>query len=182
MANQFKIITISLPEYAISTKPNYEFIGAKIDRVVEDNFEGTFLVRALSIADHPRYTIDQLAEVILRIGTDKYDLSRKGVSHEEFDPYKPDLQAAILEVKNGKIVGESFGEDVRRFYENALFDRGYKLRIDLLVLYDLEQMVQAEKIDHTKPSTQAHLEKYLWRFKNPKNKTKAIRGIVKILK
>jgi len=50
------------------------------------------------------------------------------------------------------------------------------------MLYDPKQMVQAEKVDDTKPSTAPHLEQYLWRFKDPERKSDAVMGIVKILK
>lgn len=177
-----KVIEISIPEYTLETRPDYLAVGSKIDRVVEENFEGKFLVRALSMMDHPNYTIDELVEIILKSGTDKYDPTRKGVAHEEFEPYKPDLQAGEIIVDGGKLGGESFSEDVRRFYENTLIDRGYRLRIDLLVLYDRGQMIKAEKVDTDKPSVAPHLEEYLWRFKNPDNKPEAVVGIVKILK
>lgn len=182
MEQKPKIITISLPEYTIENQPDYEKIGTRIDRAMADNFEGTFLVRELSITDHPQYSLDMLADIIIKTGTDKYDPSRKGVSHESFEPYKPDLQAGEVTIKDGKIVGESFAEDIRRFYENTLLDRGYRLRIDLIVIYDPRQMVQAEKIDHTKPGTEPRLERYLWRFKDQENKSKALVGLIKILR
>ena len=176
-----KIIEISIPEYAIETQPDYKSVGEKIDKTIGDNFDGTFLLRALSMIDHPQYTLDELVSIILKTGTDKYDINRKGVAHEEFEPYKPDIQAGEIVVKSGKIIGESLSEDVKRFYENTLIDRGYRLRTDLIVLYDPQQFVQAEKTDDTKPSVASHLEKYLWKFKNPKNKSKAVAGIIKIL-
>ena len=177
-----KVVTISIPEYTIETQPDYQAIGAKIDKAMANNFEGKFLVRELSMIDHPQYTLDEFADIILKTGTDKYDPNRKGVAHEEFEPYKPDLQAGEVMVQDGKIVGESFSEDIKRFYENVLLDRGYRLRIDLIVIYNPEHLVQAEKLDHTKPGTEPHLEQYLWRFKNQKNKPKAVVGIIKILR
>lgn len=182
METQPKIITVSIPEYTIDAQPDYATVGAKLDKVVADNFEGTFLVRELSITDHLQYDLDELADIILKTGTDKYDPSRKGVAHEEFEPYKPDLQAGEVTIKDGQLVSEFFSEDIRRFYENALLDRGYRLRIDLVVLYDPKQMVQAEKVDHTKPSTEPHLEQYLWRFKDQDQKLMAVVGVVKILR
>lgn len=179
---QPKVITISLPKYTIEDKPDYQAIGSRIDKTIEENFEGTFLLRALSATDHPQYTLDQLVETILKTGTDKYDPNRKGVAHEEFEPYKPDLQAGIITIQNGKIIGESFSEAIRRFYENTLIDRGYRLRIDLLVLYDPNQMLQAEKVDESRPGVAPHLEQYLWRFKDPKRKERALVGIIKILR
>jgi hypothetical protein len=176
-----KIISISIPEYTIDHQPDYQTIGQKIDKAIQENFEGKYLLRALSMLDHPQFKIDELVNIILTTGTDKYDPARKGVSHEEFEPYKPDLQAGEIIIQNGKLIGESLSEDVRRFYENTLLDRGYRLRIDLITLYDPEQMIPAEKVDHTKPSTDKHLEQYLWRFKNPEHKPLAVKGVVKIL-
>lgn len=182
MERQPKVMTISLPEYTVDSQPDYSAIGAKIDKVIADNFEGTFLVRELSISDHPQLTLDEFVDIIVQTGTDKYDPNRKGVAHEEFEAYQPDIQAGEVIVKDGEIEGESFSEDIKRFYENALLDRGYRLRIDLIVLYDPKQFVPAEKIDHTKPSTDAHLEKYLWRFKDQNNKARAVVGLLKILR
>ena len=177
-----KIIQISIPEYKIETQPDYISVGEQIDKTITDNFNGTFLLRAFSMIDHPQYALDELVDIILKTGTDKYDPNRKGVAHEEFEPYKSDIQAGEIVVKDGKIIGESFSEDIKRFYENTLIDRGYRLRIDLIVLYNPQQFIRAEKMDDTKPSVAPHLEEYLWKFKNPDNKSKTVVGIIKILK
>lgn len=181
MNKEPKIISVSIPEYMIESQPDYQAVGSQIDKAVQENFEGTFLVRELSIADHPQLTLDQFADIIVKTGTDKYDPDRKGVANEEFEPYKPDLQAGEITIENGKLTSESFSEDVRRFYENTLLDRGYRLRIDLVVLYDPKQMVQATKSDDTAPGVEPHLEQYLWRFKDPEHKSDALVGILKIL-
>lgn len=177
-----KIITISIPEYSVETQPDYLSVGIKIDKVLEDNFDGIFLLRALSISDHPQYTLDELVDIIVKTGTDKYDPKRKGVAHETFGAYDLDLQAGEIIVESGRVVSEPFSEDIRRFYENTLLDRGYRLRIDLIVLYNPEQFVRAEKVDPTHPGTKPHLEEYLWKFKYPERKPEAVMGIVKILK
>ena len=108
MEKQPKIVNVSVPEYTVESQPDYGVVGAKIDKTITENFEGTFLVRELSIADHPQYTLDELVKIILETGTDKWDPNRKGVAHEEFEPYKPDLQAGELTIKDGKIIGEWF--------------------------------------------------------------------------
>lgn len=177
---QPKIITVSIPEYTLDNQPDYSAVGEKIDQALSENFEGTYLLRALSIADHPKYTLDELVDIILKTGTDKYDPNRKGVAHEEFEAYRPDIQAGMIEVKDRKLISEPFAEDVRRFYENTLIDRGYRLRLDLLVLYDPNQLIKAEKVDSDKPSVASHLEEYLWKFKSPEQKQMAVVGIVKI--
>lgn len=58
MGKKVKIVTVSIPEYTIVTQPDYLAIGSKIDKVIAENFEGTFLSRALSIADHPQFNLD----------------------------------------------------------------------------------------------------------------------------
>ena len=177
-----KIVTVSIPEYKIDSQPDYILIGAKIDKILEENFTGNFLERAISLIDHPQYNLDQLLDIIIKTGTDKYDPKRKGVAYEQFEPYQADLQAGDIEIKNGKL-SEPYGEGlIKLFYENVLLDRGYRLRIDLILLYDPKQMVHAEKIDKSKPNVQPNLEQYLWRFKDPKNKSQALQGIIKILR
>lgn len=175
------IIPLPLPEYTIDTQPDYAALGARIDAVIEKNFSGKDVaIRAISIDDHPQLTLDQLAQIILETGTDKYDPNRKGVGHDDFEPYKPDFQAGFGTV--GKdLVNEGAGI-IQKFYENVLLDRGYRLRIDLLIVYDLHKLVRAEKDPNTPNTIHPRLESYLFRFKDPEHKPEALLGIVKILR
>ena len=176
-----QIISLPLPEYSIQTKPDYQILGDKIDKSLEENFsDKDVAIRALSMQDHPQLTLDEFVDIIIQTGTDKYDPNRKGVDHEAFEPYKPDFQADFCTI--GK---NHFGEGadiIKKFYENVLQDRGYRLRIDLLLIYDLNQLVRAEKMDEDKPGVHPRLEPYLFRFKDPENKAQALLGIIKILK
>jgi hypothetical protein len=175
------VISLDVPEYSVESQPNYKAVGQKIDDALEENFMGRDVaVRALGLIDHPQFTLDQLVQVILEKGTDKYDPNRKGVEHESFEPYKPDFQAGFCSI--GK---NHFGEGadtIQKFYENVLLDRGYRLRVDLLLVYDLNQLVRAEKVDKEKPSVDSRLEQYLFRFKDPDHKPEALLGIIKILR
>jgi len=175
------IISLPLPEYNIKSQPDYEAIGKKIDKVLEDNFSGKDVaIRALSLTDHPQLSLDEFANIIVTTGTDKYDIDRKGVDHEAFEPYQADIQAGFSTVgKNHSGEGADF---IKKFYENVLYDRGYRLRLDLLVIYDLHQLVRAAKVDQSKPNVASHLEPYLFKFKNPDNKPQAVLGIIKLLR
>lgn len=175
------IISLPLPEYTIDSQPDYQALGAKIDKALEESFQGKDVaLRALSLTDHPQLTLDKFTDIIVKTGTDKYDPNRKGVDHEKFEPYRPDFQAGFCTVgKNHYGEGADF---IKKFYENVLLDRGYRLRIDLLVIYDLHQLVQANKLDESQPSVHPRLEPYLFRFKDPKNKPEALLGIIKILR
>jgi hypothetical protein len=101
------------------------------------------------------------------------------VDHDIFSPYRPDMHASACTAGKDHF-GE--GEDfVRKFYENILLDRGYRLRIDLFLVYDLHQLVRAEKLDPDQPGVPARLEPYLFRFKDPSRKRDALLGLVKLL-
>jgi hypothetical protein len=115
--------------------------------------------------------------VILEKGTDKYDPNRKGI--EGFEDYDADLQAGFFTVgKNHFGEGADF---VQKFYENVLLDRGYRLRIDLFVVYDLNKLVQAKKKPNT-PGVHSRLEPYLFKFKDPERKQDALLGVIKLLR
>lgn len=181
MFNNIKIITLSLPDYIISTQPDYQALGNKIDKILGENFnDKDVAIRALSLADHPQLTLDEFVDIIMKTGTDKYDPKRKGVDHEKFQPYHPDFQAGFCTIgKNHYGEGANF---IQKFYESVLLDRGYRLRIDLLVIYDLHQLIQADKVDKDKPSVHPRLEPYLFRFQDPESKPRALLGIIKILR
>lgn len=179
MTKEPLIISLPLPEYNIETQPDYQAIGTKIDKVLEENFYGKDVaIRALSLTDHPQLILDEFVNLIVKTGTDKYDPERKGVDHDVFDPYKPDFQAGFCTIgKNHFGEGADF---IQKFYENVLFDRGYRLRLNLLLIYDMHQLVQAKKVDVDKPNVSPHLVPYLFRFKNQQRKPDALLGIIKL--
>lgn len=179
MEEQPKIINVLIPEYTINTQPDYNAIGDKIDKALEDNFYGKDVaIRAISSTDHPQLTLDELTTIIIGKGTDKYDPNRKGI--EGFEDYDVDFQAGFGTV--GKNLKGEGADIIQKFYENVLLDRGYRLRIDLLLIYDLNQLDKAEKIDAGKMGVHPRLEPYLFKFKDPENKQRALIGIMKILK
>lgn len=173
------VVSLPLPEYRIDRPPDCEAIGARIDAVLSRHFDGKAVaIRALSLTDHSQLTLDELVAVILTTGTDKYDPDRKGV--EGFENYRVDLQAGPCTIGL-----DHFGEGadfIQKFYENVLLDRGYRLRLDLLVIYDLHQLMPAEKIDPALPGVEPHLETYMFRFRDPARKPQALLGIVKLLR
>ena len=184
-----KIVSISVPEYKIDSKPDYLKIGVKVDKVIQENFDdGVYIVRAIGKEDHPELTLDQLVEKILETGTDKYDPNRKSVCHDQFSVYDYDIQAGTFEIKNTKLVnypGELpglFAETIYNFYEHTPFDRGYAVRIDLLLIYDLGQLELAKKVKFRDTNIKLGLEDYLYKFKDRDNKKAALLGIVKVLR
>jgi hypothetical protein len=185
-----KIITVALKEYNIRAKPYYLKLGKKVDKIIEKNFtDGKYILRAIGSGEHPRLSVDELAEIILNTGTDKYDPKREGVAHEDFSGYDYDIQAGTIEIRNSKLVipksykyRTEFGDIIWHFYEHTHLDRGHAVRIDLLLIYDPKQLRQARKFHSKAKSVRKGLNKYLYKFKNPKNKKDALLGIIKIVK
>jgi len=179
-----------LPEYTLDSEPDYPIFGKKVDTLIEDSLsDGNYLYRALGIEDHPDLDLDQLVSKIKKLGTDKYDLNRKEVCHEDFEMYDHDIQAGIFKIKKGKLIlGDNFehnslfGDTIKKFFFNVLYDRGYKVRIDLIIIYYKNKFENA-KIVGSKPSKlRQGLDKYLFKFKEPKNKKESIAAIIKILR
>jgi hypothetical protein len=189
MKDKIKIIEIHLPEYNVKKKPNYLKLGKKIDSILEKSFpNGKYILRAISSDDHKKLSLNELTKVILKTGTDKYDPKRKDVCHNDFSGYDYDLQAGTFEIKKSKLSVEGnklptiFGEIIYHFYEHTPFDRGYKVRIDLLLIYDSNKLKKARKIHSKAKSVRKGLNNFLYKFKDPKNKKDALVGIIKITK
>jgi hypothetical protein len=185
-----KIVSVPVPEYTENKKPDYLKIGKIVDKVIEENFsDGRYIYRALSSDDHPDKTPDELVSIITELGTDKYDPSRKSVCHEQYSVYDYDIRAGSFEIRNAKIIVEPtdnyptlFGDTIYDFYENAPQDRGHSVRIDLLVLYDVNKLEPAKLKNPGSVGVEPRLSKYLYRFKDRDNKQEALLGIVKVLR
>ncbi len=184
------VYSIKIPEYTIKKKPNYVKIGKKVDKIIEKNFpNGKYILRAINSDDHPKINLKKLVEIILKIGTDKYDPKRKAVCQDEFSGYDYDIQAGTIEIKNSKLIitkedkyPSIFGSIAYLFYEHALLDRGHRVRINLLLIYDPKKLKKARKFSPKARGVRKGLNNYLYKFKDEKNKKDALLGIIKILK
>ncbi|MBU1118087.1 hypothetical protein KKD37_03945 [Patescibacteria group bacterium] len=184
-----KIVEVSLTDYKIDSKPDYIKLGAIVDKAIEENFnDGLYGIRAIGKDDHRNFTLDELVNKILTTGTDKYDPNKKSVCHDQFSVYDYDIQMGTFEIKNSKLVNcpddlpGLFAETIYNFYEHTPLDRGYSVRIDLLLIYDLSKLKLAKKTNIRDTGIKPGLENYLYKFVDRKNKPEALLGIVKILR
>ena len=77
------IFEVDIPEYKLDNSFDYKKVGAKIDRIIKDNFKGKHIcIRAIGSIDHPNLSTDQLIEIIIETGTDKYDQTKKPFWHD----------------------------------------------------------------------------------------------------
>ncbi|HEV2230578.1 MAG TPA: hypothetical protein VGS18_00090, partial [Thermoplasmata archaeon] len=145
---------MSVPPYRVDREPDFPSIGLVVDRAIEGRFpDGKYILRAIGLDDHPGQSLDTLTQIVLSVGTDKYDPKRQAVGHDEFSGYDYDIQAGPIEIRDSRLVletedrelGTVFGSIARHFYRGALIDRGHPVRIDLLMLYDPKLVVRARK-------------------------------------
>ncbi|HEV2429836.1 MAG TPA: hypothetical protein VGV64_08370 [Thermoplasmata archaeon] len=182
---------MSVPPYRVDREPDFPSIGLVVDRAIEGRFpDGKYILRAIGLDDHPGQSLDTLTQIVLSVGTDKYDPKRQAVGHDEFSGYDYDIQAGPIEIRDSRLVletedrelGTVFGSIARHFYRGALIDRGHPVRIDLLMLYDPKLVVRARKTHPGARSVQTRLSRHLYKFKEPMDKPRALRGLVRILR
>src|SRR3954471_18842232 len=82
MAHPVPVYEISVPEYTAEREPDYTRVGLKLDRVIETYFpDRKMAIRGIGLVDHPDWSLDELARMILERGTDRYDPEREGVNY-----------------------------------------------------------------------------------------------------
>jgi hypothetical protein len=172
-----KVCTVNVPEYQVVTKPDYKAVGAIVDAELKKHFASQVVgLRALGSQEHPGKTIDDLVEIIKRDGTDRYDPKRNGDRYDNVEGKHIDLFLLRRKITEKSKI---FWQFVWSFYESPLKVRGYSVRADILVVYDLSKL-KAVRTTHThegRPITKR--DGYI--FRNPENKADAVLGIIKIL-
>jgi hypothetical protein len=176
MNRAIPVYTISLPEYRIEPQTDWLAVGRKLDGLIQTSFpEKRIAIRCVGLIDHPGRSLDDLVAIILETGTDRYDPLRKGV-HPEFYRDVTDIFAGpaivtadgLQTLRAGREpIPSVMGETVELFFDGTLADRGYSIRLDILMIYALDQL-EGEDV--------------LYRFKYPDRKQEALLGVIKILR
>ncbi|HET8669499.1 MAG TPA: hypothetical protein VFM05_02400 [Candidatus Saccharimonadales bacterium] len=172
-----KVFTVSVPNYQVDTKPDYRAIGAVVDVELKKHFLSQMVgLRALGSQEHPGKTADELVEIIKHGGTDRYDPTRGGDRYDNVEDKHIDLFLLRRKITEKSKI---FWQFVWSFYESPLKVRGYSVRVDILVVYDLSKL-RAVRTTHThegRPITKR--DGYI--FRDPANKADAVLGIIKVL-
>lgn len=194
------VYTIALPEYTIEQEPDWLPIGRKLDQLIETHFQGKRLaIRGIGLVDHPGWSLYDLISTILALGTDRYDPTRRAV-HGDFGTGVPiDLHVGphivsgrlrSLRRKDQEAASRpdysAMGEVVGLFYEGAVADRGYPIRLDILTIYDLDQLqpvpIQWTPVGPVPGRPLPPEDSSEVTFKHPDHKQKALLGVIKILR
>jgi hypothetical protein len=175
--NQPVVLEVSVPEYKTGEKPDRLVVGPKLDGLLEKEFLGKrIVVRCIGGQDHPKKTLDKLAEIVVQTGTDKYDEKRQGLGYK-------------IGTKSGKHV-DFFGTHVEvtthediftlelldDFYYSTQGDRGYSIRIDLVIIYDANRV---KAVEHLYGEDIEDTDGFV--FQESENKREALLGLIKIL-
>lgn len=79
------ILGISIPSHKPGKAPDHKFVGNKLDELLKQHFMGQKLViRCIGSQDHSGLGVDELAKIICKTGTDKYDSTRRGFGYDGF--------------------------------------------------------------------------------------------------
>ena len=196
MSKLASIYSVLLPEYTAEDEPDFPAVGRKLDQVIETHFpDRKIAIRGISLIDHPGWTLEALVATILELGTDRYDPEREGV-HYPASASVHHIFVTESVVVSGKLrsphyhgdrcpSGSVLGEVVSDFWGGTRLERGFTLRLDLLLIYDLDHLEMAgTPIDRgpIENSPGGLPDCGYYRFRYPDRKSEALLGIVKILR
>jgi hypothetical protein len=168
-----KVIEISLPEYRPNERPESTAIGQKLDQLLAENFYGkTVVVRCVGMRDHPKLTLDELVDLVIKNGVDKYDKERKGIADHMVPEKYRDRFIYGEEITVDKFKDSGMDLIIDDFHDGAIGDRGYSIRVDLIMIYDRDAFLRLENIY---PET---TESDVFVFRKPPET--ALRGLIKI--
>lgn len=174
---QIPVYEIHLPEYQVDTEPDHEAVGAKVDDFIKQHFIGQHIaVRCLGSCEHPGKTIDEMVEIIKKLGHDRYDPNREGDRYENNEGKKIDIFAFDYHIdKDSKI----FSVFTWPFYHWCKERSGKPVRIDIVIIYDPSRLEQIEFTYAGRESEGKRSDGFV--FKNAENKVEALKAIIKIL-
>lgn len=168
------IITIHLPEYTVDSEPDHNALGKVVDDELKEYFMGqTVIARGIGSSEHPGKTVDELVEIILRDGTDRYDQTRKGDRYENIQGKHIDLFGFRRKITPRMRL---FKDIIYGFYHGAISIHGKPTRIDTLILYDASRL---QAVLHQYKG-RADIKRDGFIFKESDKKAQALLGVVKI--
>jgi hypothetical protein len=170
-----KLLSINLPQYTVEHEPDIDGISKAIDDLIKREFMGEkVVVRGVASSAHPDKTVTDLIGIIRETGTDRYDPHRVGDRYENIDNKHIDLFGVPADVSNDSEIAQVI---VWGFYHSAKAVHGQPIRIDILTVYDADQLEQV----HHQYEGRDDIKDDGFTFKYPENRTKALLGIIRIV-
>lgn len=168
------LYTIAVPQYQITTEPDYKTIGKVVDDELRKHFmDRAIVVRGISSSEHPGKSVDELVEIIQRDGTDRYDPHRQGDRYENIQGKCIDFFGFRRKVSSRMHL---FQDVIYGFYRGALDIHGRAVRIDILLIYDATKLKAV--LHQYEGRTDKKRDGFV--FRDPTNKQDALLGLLKI--
>jgi hypothetical protein len=173
--SKIPVFNIHLPEYQVNKEPDHKAIGKIVDDEIKKHFMGeTILIRGLGSLEHPGKSIDELIEIIKNTGTDRYDPNRIGDRYTNMGDKYFDLCALRRTISPRSKI---FWQLSWSFYRSPLKERGYPVRVDILIVYDPKQL---KSVTYSPVGHQGRVMRDGFVFKDSTNKSRALEAIIKI--
>ncbi|GAB3917629.1 hypothetical protein GCM10011575_31190 [Microlunatus endophyticus] len=169
------VVTVPLPQYGVvANEPDHAEIGQLVDDAIREHFAGRKIVaRGLSVDDHPNHTVDDLINIILTTGTDRYDPNRTGDRYANISGKHIDLFGFRRTVtpRMNLFANLSWG-----FYHGSIEVRGHPTRLDIVTVYDASQL---RAVLHQYEG-RSDRKRDGFRFADPHHAADAVLGVVKL--
>ena len=170
-----KLLELVILTHQPGKVPNHELVGNKLDELLKECFmDKNVVIRCIGSQDHPNFSLNELTNIVVRTGTDKYDSGRMGVGYEEFvnKGIRVDFYGEPVKItKDTTVMSQAIWE----MHHSAIGDRGFGVHIDLVLIYDIEQLDMVMNLYRHHPTSDGFV------FKDPENKQAALLGVIKIL-
>ncbi len=171
---KISLYEIYVPEYTVDKEPDHDLVGSKVDALFKEHFlDKKIIVRCLSMVDHVNLTLDELVNIIIKTGTDRYDPNIAGDRYDNVEDKHIDIFALEIKVTEEEKIFKNFTVP---FYEYPLEMSGTPMRLDLVTVYD------ASKFNNVLHSYgDGRIKDDAFTFKDSKNKQEAVLAVIKIL-
>lgn len=174
-ASEVPIYTVSVPQYRAGIEPDDKAIGKVLDDELRKHFDGQeILFRYVASAEHPDKSIDELIDIIKETGTDRYNSTRVGDRYDNREGKHIDIFACQEKISEATIMSQTM---IWGFYHSAIAVHGRPFRIDIISIYDPEQL---ERVYHQYEGRD-DIKDDGYAFRNPSRKAVALKAIIKIL-
>lgn len=168
------VTTLTIPEYKPGKVPDHDGVGKKLDKLLKRYFMGKeVVIRCIGSQDHPNLSLDELTDIVVQSGTDKYDADRMGVGYKEFvqKGIKVDFYGEPVTITQDTAI---MSQQIWEMHHSAIGDRGYGVHVDLILVYDTSRLDMVMNLYDFHPTSDG------FTFKDPANKKAALLGVIKL--
>lgn len=169
------ITTISL-NYSTISEPDHISIGKIVDEKIREKYFGKHIViRCLGSGAHEGKSVDELIEIITKLGHDRYDPNRIGDRYENLENKKIEIFGFDFLVEEKT---EMFSQFTYGFYHFGAKKNGVPIPLDIILIYDFEKLEQVFFTYEGRENEGQRSDG--WIFKFPEQKPEALLGIFKL--